>query len=357
MASRSLLAACIVVASLGATGLAAAEPSAADKETARGLMAEGRTDRDKGDLKGALKAFAAADSIMHVPTTGLEVAKTQAALGQLVEARDTALRVMRMPEAGSEPGPFKAARESASSLTQELEGRIPSLVITVKNVPDGATATVTIDDAPIPSAALGEARKLNPGHHVVVAKAGAVEGRQEVDLAEKDKKEVAVELAAAAATAAAGAGQGSGDAAATEGGADTGAGGKSGFSKALMIGGFSVAGVGLVAGTITGVMSMSKTSSIKSSAGCAGSVCGPAEYDDISSARSMATISTVSFVVAGVGAVAGIVGLLTGNGGPAASTEPATPPAEKAPEETKESRRVHVQPWIGLGSAGFSGSF
>jgi len=355
MASRSLLATCIVVASIGATGLAAAEPTSADKETARSLMTEGRADRDKGDLKGALKAFAAADSIMHVPTTGLEVAKTQAAMGQLVEARDTALRIMRAPEGASEPGPFKAAREGAASLTQELEARIPSIVVTVKNVPDGATATVTIDDAPIPSAALGEARKLNPGHHVVVAKAGSVDGRQEVDLVEKDKKEVAIELPAAAGAAAAG-GQGAGDAAATDQAADTGT-GKSGFSKALMIGGFSLAGVGLVAGTITGVLSMSKTNSIKSSPGCAGSVCGPAEYDDISSARSMATISTVSFVVAGVGAVAGVVGLLTGNGTAAPSAEPAPAAPDKAPEDTKESRRVRVQPWIGLGAAGFSGSF
>jgi hypothetical protein len=357
MASRLLLVTWIVAASLSAASVAAAEPSAADKETARGLMAEGRAGRDKGDLKAALKAFAAADSIMHVPTTGVEVARTQAALGQLVEARDTALKVMRSPEGANEPGPFKAARETATSLTQELEARIPSIVVTVKGVPENATPMVTIDDAPIPSAALGEARKLNPGHHVIVAKAGGVDAKQEVDLVEKDKKEVAIELPAAGANAAAaGAGQGAGDGASTEQPADTG-GGKSGFSKALLIGGFSVAGIGLVAGTITGVMSMSKTSSIKSSSGCAGSVCGPAEYDDISSARSMATISTVSFVVAGVGAVAGVVGLLTGNAPAAASAEPAPAAPAKAPDDTKESRRVHVHPWIGLGAAGLTGSF
>ena len=49
--------------------MAHADPSAADKETARALMNEGRTDRDKGDLKAAVKAFAAADALMHVPTT------------------------------------------------------------------------------------------------------------------------------------------------------------------------------------------------------------------------------------------------------------------------------------------------
>ena len=42
--------------------VAHADPSAADKETARGLMATGRKDRAKGDLQGALRAFLAADA-------------------------------------------------------------------------------------------------------------------------------------------------------------------------------------------------------------------------------------------------------------------------------------------------------
>ncbi len=50
---------------------ASAEPTAAEKETARGQMADGRTKRQKNDLEGALRAFEAADALMHVPTTGL----------------------------------------------------------------------------------------------------------------------------------------------------------------------------------------------------------------------------------------------------------------------------------------------
>src|SRR5262249_27770672 len=61
------------------TGAAwAAEPSAVDRESARAYMAEGRQKRDAGDLKAALRAFQAADAVMHVPTTGFEVAKTEA---------------------------------------------------------------------------------------------------------------------------------------------------------------------------------------------------------------------------------------------------------------------------------------
>ena len=77
--------------------LASAEPTAADRETARSLMQEARDLRDKGHVQDALKRFKAADDIMHVPTTGLEVARTQASMGMLVEARDTVANIRKLP--------------------------------------------------------------------------------------------------------------------------------------------------------------------------------------------------------------------------------------------------------------------
>src|SRR5271157_3775010 len=70
---RLTMTATAVAAMLAASG-ASAQVSAADRETARSMMQEGRDLRDKGDLKGALQRFKAADDIMHVPTTSLEVA-------------------------------------------------------------------------------------------------------------------------------------------------------------------------------------------------------------------------------------------------------------------------------------------
>lgn len=52
-----------------AVRVAHAEPTAADKETARTLMQDGRAKRTKGDHAGALEAFRAAHGIMKVPTT------------------------------------------------------------------------------------------------------------------------------------------------------------------------------------------------------------------------------------------------------------------------------------------------
>ncbi|MBB1180651.1 hypothetical protein DSM05_16030, partial [Pseudomonas sp. FW305-3-2-15-E-TSA4] len=62
------LALVVLISSLTVSAFAA-DPTAADRETARTLMASGRTKRDAGDLNGALKDFAAADSLMGVPTT------------------------------------------------------------------------------------------------------------------------------------------------------------------------------------------------------------------------------------------------------------------------------------------------
>src|SRR5262245_51869629 len=100
---RRLVAAGLFAMLASGTVRARAEPTPAEKETARALMAEGRDLRDANDLKSALKRFQAADSIMHVPTTGLEVARTEAALGLLVEARETLQRIARLPSDSSDP--------------------------------------------------------------------------------------------------------------------------------------------------------------------------------------------------------------------------------------------------------------
>lgn len=352
MASRGLLLPRLVclaaLAGSAWTQPAHADPSAADKETARGLMAEGRAARDHGDLKGAVKAFAAADALMHVPTTGLELARALAAVGQLVEARDTTLRITRNPEKPNEPAPFKAARDAAASLNDELAARIPSLTINVKNVPDGATASVTIDGTALPSELIGQPRKLDPGHHVIAAKAGTAEGNQEVDVAEKDSKEVTIELTAQAAPSDTKPDDQTGE---TPPPADESS---SHGSPLLIWGGFGLAGAGVIAGSITGVLAMSKANNVKNSGQCQnnGTLCNPSEDGDISSGKTMATISTVSFIVAGVGAVVGVVGLFVGGG-----SSPAANPDTKPSEAPASDAKLRVTPWIGLGSAGVSGSF
>src|SRR5687768_9838148 len=99
---------------------AGAQPSAADKETARSLMNQGDTARDEQDYRAALKAYEAADAIMRVPTTGLAVARMHEKLGQLLEARDKALAVARIPAGATEPAAFTTARNEAEQLADAI---------------------------------------------------------------------------------------------------------------------------------------------------------------------------------------------------------------------------------------------
>src|SRR4051794_24085519 len=87
-------------------GSAHAEPSGAEKETARGMMHDGYVRAQSGDLEAALKAYRGADAIMKVPTTGVAVVRTLAAMGRLLEARERALAVVRSPVAPDESEAF-----------------------------------------------------------------------------------------------------------------------------------------------------------------------------------------------------------------------------------------------------------
>ncbi|MDB4998650.1 MAG: hypothetical protein JWM74_6082 [Myxococcaceae bacterium] len=346
---RGWLAALVLATAVSLPAVAFAEPSAADKETARSLMSKGRDQTDKNDLKGALESFSAADAIMHVPSTGFAVAKTQAQLGLLVEARETALQVSRIPPAPNEPAPFVEARAKAQSLSDELATRIPALQIMLKSVPAGATPTVTVDGAALPAAALSLPRKLNPGHHVVVARAASSEGKTEVDVKEHETRIIDVELVAGAmATAPAGTGNGTVTPPPIE---------PDHRSKipVLAYAGFGVGLAGVVVGSITGIISMSKTSSLKDQ--CPNGKCPPSVYDsssfqsDLSSAKTMGTVSTISFIVGGVGIGVGVVALFL----PSSASASASTAANKSAKMERQSPRV--SPFVGVGSAGLVGTF
>jgi hypothetical protein len=336
MASKTrLIFSAVTAAMLLGGSLAYAEPTAAEKETARGLMTQGRAQRTSGDLKGALKSFQAADTIMHVPTTGYEVAKTQEGAGLLVEARDTALRVTRMPVQPGEAAPFAEARTNSQQLSDDLAERIPTLKITVTGAADGEDPLVSVDGGkPAPLSVLGLGARVDPGHHSVTAKTAHGAAKQEVDVAEKESKDVTLALVATEGPAVDDTQPPPGPG--TDTPPDTTTGGK---SHALTYVSFGVAGAGVVVGTITGILTLSK----KSAAGCTNDMCPSATWNDINSAHSFATVSTVSFIVAGVGAVVGVLSMALGND----STPPAPPPPAEA----------RVTPWIGLGSAGVSGTF
>lgn len=181
--SRVPLAAAALAALLLCARPAAAEPSADDRKVAHALVIEGRAKLAAHDNEGARKAFAAAHAIMGVPTTGLDLARAQEALGLLVEAHATALDVVHMPVSGTEPEAFTNARPLAAELAAQLAPRIPSIVITVKELPPGAPPRVLVDGVVAP---VSLSLQLDPGPHVVeVSAPGFAPERRELTLEEK----------------------------------------------------------------------------------------------------------------------------------------------------------------------------
>ncbi len=171
----------------------AAAPDDAAKERARELMAKGRKARAGADLAGALESFREADEIMHVPTTGLELAKALRDLGRLVAAAEVIARVEAIPEGAAEPGAFATARSAAKEMKLELDARIPSLRIT-SSPADPATTRLTLDGKPVEAEQAARGLRLDPGRHVATAERGGSVQERVVELAESGSADVAFEF-------------------------------------------------------------------------------------------------------------------------------------------------------------------
>lgn len=267
-------------------GTAWADPTAQEKERARDLMADGRDKRDKSDLAGALASFQQADAIMHVPTTGFEVAKTQQALGQLLEAQATCFAILKFPASPNDPPPFVEARQKAEALSKDLDKQIPKLTVVVKS---SSSPTVTIDNAAV--ASLDQPVRVNPGNHTILAKTPDGDAKQDVAIGAGESKTVELTIGAKAAVA-------------------TTSDSSMPLTKRIPLVswvGFGAGAAGLVVGSITGVIALGDKSDIQDH--CTGNRCNKSESNDLSSAKTVATISTIGFVVAGVGIAVGVVGL------------------------------------------------
>jgi len=269
------------------------QPSAADLESARELYKEGKELRSKGDLRGALEKFKQAHAYGQTPVTALELGKTHQQLGELVEAREVFLSVARMKVQPDETDKSADARKEAADLADQIRTKIPTLAIKITGVPESTPVDVKVDGATVPVASLAAIRKTNPGTHNVVARAGTREAKADVDLAEGETKEVALAIPADAAPTGP-----------TPPGGDQPKGGKD-ISVVTWVGaGVAIAGIGV--GTVTGIMALSKSSTVKNE--CTGLSCPDSAKKDVDSGRKVATISTVGFIVGGAGVVTAAVG-------------------------------------------------
>jgi hypothetical protein len=280
--------------------------SAADLETARTLYTEARNARDAGNFKEALEKFRGAYAVAATPITAIDLAKAEVQAGRLLEAREVLLSVARIKAKPTESDASKQARVEAETLAEQIRVRIPS--ITIQFTPALAAGApppaVTVDGADVPAETFGLARKVNPGEHKVIAlspSAGKVE--KTVSVRESETLPVEIDFALATPVPAKAA-----DATGTAKPQPALSATEARDLRPLTYAGFGVAGVGVVLGTISGAVAFGKSSSLSSL--CNGTVCKPEAQPIVSSGRSWATVSTVSFIFAGLGAGAGLAGLL-----------------------------------------------
>ena len=325
-----------------------ADASSADMQTARALLKDGKKLRGEKDFKGALEKFKGAFALVATPVTGRELAFAYLDVGQLVDAREIAVSVVQMPKAKDETDASDKARGDCGKLASDLAARIPSLSIRLL-APAGVASQVTVDGVALSTAALGIARKIDPGKHVVIATAnGSPEARAEVDLKEGESREVTLTLEAGktgASTVTAPSTSGTSSAPSSSPSSSTPSSSTGSSSHALTYVGFGVAGVGVVVGSVAGLLAFSKLSSAKD--GCVDTRCPPSSQGGLDSSKTWGTLSTVAFIVGGVGATVGIVSLFTGS-----SSRDAGRSSGGAPSTSST-----LTPFFGLGSAGVSGAF
>ncbi len=231
------------------------------------------------------------------------------------------------------------------------------MTITVSGA-GNTTVIVTMDGKPVPPALVGIAMPIDPGAHQVKAVAsGFKPAEQSVKLAPAGSQDISLKLEAgpdAANDAPMGLTSAPPDESSPAPSApppDTGDNGTGkGGSSGLRIGSYVALGVGVV-GLGLGTFFVLRSSSKRKDADAAYKACGSpcldsnpksAEVASLdSSARSAKTLGTVGFIVGGVGVATGVtLFLLSG---------------KKQGAEHADAPSIH--PWIGLESAGMTGTF
>lgn len=307
---------------------------------ARALGVQGVRLADQGKCSEAIENLERAESLYHAPTILGRLGECQVETGRIVLGTENLNRVVREQLPPNAPAPFLAAQQRAKGVLDRALPRIAYLVVQV-TPKDLASAVVTVDGAPVPNALIGAERPTDPGaHEVVVKAAGYNESKASVTLTEGSHQEVALVLTPDPNAAVAGALPAQPTPVAPPPASPAPApAASSGGNNTLAYVLLGVGGAGLVTGSVTGLMAMSK----KSSLDCPDKHCSPAEHDTLDSAKTLATVSTIGFGVGLAGAAVGVVLLMTGN-----KTEAA--PAARV-------GNITARPWAGSQMLGLEGSF
>lgn len=166
------------------SSLARAEPSAADRTTARRLAVEGQIALKRGDFDTAVDRFERANELVPAPSFLVRLARAKVGQGRLVEAYEIYRKIIRDGVTPDQPRAFQRALEDAKQEVKAIDPRLAWVSVTVVGAEPDAVE-VSLNGAVIPNAALGAQRPVDPGTVRAVAKAsGYRTAEAEVELAE-----------------------------------------------------------------------------------------------------------------------------------------------------------------------------
>ena len=271
------------------------------RESARTAALAGLAAIDAKDYALAVLRFEEAERHFHAPTHLLYLARAKAQLGQLPDAILTYERLLAEPLASNAPKAFVEAKTVAEAELAVLVAPMPKLTVVVRGVsPD--RVSITLDGAR-PLRSERSAGVAVGSHTVVVESAGMRKETRTVDLGIREERALVVELV-------------------PEG---TVEGRALGPVSPVTWAAVGVAGLGVLVGTSTGVASLDKVNALDERCPSRRD-CLPVDRDLAADARALGTASTVSFVVGGLAAAAGVTLLvfdlrgepLLGSGAPTA---------------------------------------
>jgi hypothetical protein len=281
-----------VVSLVGASAWLAASPALAQQDgaaIAEQLFRDGRSLLEAGKVDEACEKFAASQRVSPAIGTLLNLAicreqqgRSATAWGLFADAEALALR-------SGDQGRARIAHDHGASLA----GQLHKIVIDLPAAPPGVV--LKLDGIALPPSVLGTGIPVDPGTHdlSVTAPGKKAWERSDLDVGSGPSLRVRVELEDASPATSAAPGTTP---------QESPPGSPPRRWPAWVAFGFGAAG--LVTGGVAGGLAFAKASDAKS--GCQGSVCPEAAKGAADSAKSLATVSDVGFVIGAAGALAGV---------------------------------------------------
>jgi hypothetical protein len=291
------------------------------RQTADSLTKSAVAAYEHQDYAGALALLRRASLVAASPVVGLYVARTHAALGQLVEAAGDYGAVVDGTEGKDESPAQLHVSEHARDELAQLRPRIPLVEFALGDSElRSRNLRLVVDGKMVQPGIPGQ---VDPGHHEVVASdADGEKTRLDFEIGEGESKTIGLSWRSEAARA---------------NKEPLAGGGSSSTRRTLGVVALTVGATGLGVGTVTGIAAMSRYSAAEQHCPAGRCIEGAPVPDDGSAFRALRTISAAGFVVGGAG-IGTWLGLLLTTPTPRANTE-----------------HPRVSPWtpvVGMGSAG-----